>query len=71
MVSRIQSLFFALIGMLWLIGRKKRLLKLSECEIVKVIVERGHGEIFLFGRSQVRLLGVGEVTFWVRSEGLT
>lgn len=45
--------------------------KLSGCELMKVIVERGHGEIFLFGRSQVRLLGVGEVTFWVRSEVLT
>jgi len=45
--------------------------KLSECELMKAIVERGYGEIFLFGRSQVRLLGVGEATFWVRSEVLT
>ena len=44
--------------------------KLGEGGIMKVAVERGHGVSFLFGRSQVCLLGVGEVTFWRRSEVL-
>lgn len=51
--------------------REAFLEKLGEGGFMKVVVERVGGVCFLFGRSQVRLLGVGEVTFWVRSEVLT
>ena len=37
--------------------------KLGEGRFVMVIVERARGVCFLFGRSQVCLLGVGEVAF--------
>jgi hypothetical protein len=37
---------------------------------MKVVVERGCGICFLFDRSQVCLVGVGEVTFWNSSEVL-
>ena len=44
--------------------------KLCEDDLMKVVVERGCGICFLFDRSQVCLLGVGEVTFWNISEVL-
>ena len=51
--------------------QKEAFLKMvSECELMKVGVARGQDRCFLFGRSQVCLLGVGGVTFWARSEVL-
>ncbi len=44
--------------------------KLSEDGLMKLVVESGQGVCFLFGRSQVCLLGVGKVTFWGRGEVL-
>lgn len=38
--------------------------KLGKGGLMEAFVEMGRGVCFLFGRSQVCLLGVGEVTFW-------